>query len=226
MLEQVFRAIGRSSMWLGPAGAGSGMKLVLNAWLAFLVEGTAEIRVLVGTPGGGHAGLARALGGGPLAAGLATAKPSKMDARDDSPEFALRWTLKDVDLAVAQTGHQALSAAAAIGVRWWTLVQDGLGNRDASAARHRLAAAGGGARGPGASIDRRAPGCCCRAWVSKLVAGSCAGPGHGISPRAGVNAGHRPRRALRGRPPRSQCAPPPREGDQSRSAARRRRERP
>jgi 3-hydroxyisobutyrate dehydrogenase len=46
LLEPVFAAIGSTTRWLGPAGAGSRLKLVLNTWLAFLVEGIAETAAL------------------------------------------------------------------------------------------------------------------------------------------------------------------------------------
>ncbi len=38
-LESVFKVFGPATLWLGPADAGSGMKLVVNAWLAFRTEG-------------------------------------------------------------------------------------------------------------------------------------------------------------------------------------------
>ncbi len=45
-LEPVFGVLGRSTLWLGPAGTGSRMKLVLNTWLAFQTEGAAEAAAL------------------------------------------------------------------------------------------------------------------------------------------------------------------------------------
>src|SRR6266568_1817162 len=41
-LEPVFDALGRRTLWLGDAGQGMRLKLVLNAWLAFVMEGLAE----------------------------------------------------------------------------------------------------------------------------------------------------------------------------------------
>ncbi len=35
--------LGRRTLWLGAAGAGSRLKLVLNTWLAFEVEAAAEV---------------------------------------------------------------------------------------------------------------------------------------------------------------------------------------
>src|SRR5258708_3958837 len=42
LLAPVFDAIGLRTLWLGPAGSGSRLKMVLNIWLAFLIDGIAE----------------------------------------------------------------------------------------------------------------------------------------------------------------------------------------
>ena len=47
-LEPIF---GSRTMWLGEAGMGSRLKLVLNSWLAFLMEGIAESVALANTLG-------------------------------------------------------------------------------------------------------------------------------------------------------------------------------
>ena len=38
----MFDAIGAKTLWLGEAGAGSRLKLVINTWLLALTEGLAE----------------------------------------------------------------------------------------------------------------------------------------------------------------------------------------
>ena len=40
--QPTFSAIGRKTVWLGAAGQGSRMKLVVNAYLSFLIGGVAE----------------------------------------------------------------------------------------------------------------------------------------------------------------------------------------
>ncbi len=139
MLEPVFSAIGSRTLWLGPAGAGSRLKLVLNTWLAFLVEGIAESAALADSLGVNHEALISALQGGPLAAGLALAKLAKIDAGDDSPDFSLRWAVKDVDLAVSAAGDWRLPTAAAIARHWHQLASASLADLDVSAARRGLA---------------------------------------------------------------------------------------
>ena len=41
-VEPVFAAIAKGTRWLGPAGAVSRMKLVVNAWLIAMMQGIAE----------------------------------------------------------------------------------------------------------------------------------------------------------------------------------------
>ena len=137
-LTPVFGAIGSRTLWLGEAGAGSRLKLVLNTWLAFLMEGIAESAALADTLGVDHEALRDALQGGPLNAPAALAKLAKIDAGDESPDFSLRWAAKDVDLALAEAGQQTLPVTEAIGRRWHQLIEAGLGGADVSAARHGL----------------------------------------------------------------------------------------
>ena len=46
--QPVFSAIGRKSVWLGEAGQGSRLKLVVNAYMSILIEGVAEALELAG----------------------------------------------------------------------------------------------------------------------------------------------------------------------------------
>ena len=67
VLQPVFGALGRATLWLGPAGAGSRMKLALNTWLAFQVKGAAEVAALAAQLGVAAPDLMDALRGNPLA---------------------------------------------------------------------------------------------------------------------------------------------------------------
>jgi 3-hydroxyisobutyrate dehydrogenase len=137
-LQPVFGAMGSRTIWLEETGDGSRLKLVLNSWLAFLMEGIAESAALADTLGLDHAVLADALRGSSLEAPFALAKLAKIDAGDETPDFALRWATKDIDLALAEAGTTTLPVAAAISRRWHDLVDAGLGEADVSAARHGL----------------------------------------------------------------------------------------
>jgi 3-hydroxyisobutyrate dehydrogenase len=132
-LEAVYSAIGRRTLWLGDAGRGSRLKLVLNTWLAFLIEGVAEADALAQRLGVTRHEFMDALDGSPLAAGIALAKLHKIDTGDFAPEFALDWALKDVDLALTSIGEGHLPATEAISHEWHAAVDQGFGRLDVSA---------------------------------------------------------------------------------------------
>jgi 3-hydroxyisobutyrate dehydrogenase len=133
-----FSAIGRKTVWLGDAGQGSRMKLVVNAYMSILIEGVAEALELASQLGIGDAGLAEVIEGGPLDAPIADAKLHKMERGDFAPEFPLEWALKDVDLAIAAAGGGTLPLLAALARQWHAAVDAGHGREDVSAARLAL----------------------------------------------------------------------------------------
>ena len=133
-----FSAIGRKTVWLGDAGQGSRMKLVVNAYMSILIEGVAEALELAGQLGIDDAKLAEAIEGGPLDAPIADAKLHKMERGDFAPEFPLEWALKDVDLAIEAAGGDTLPVLAALSRQWRAAVDGGHGREDVSAARLAL----------------------------------------------------------------------------------------
>ncbi len=138
-----FAAMARKTVWLGEAGQGSRMKLVVNAYMSTLIEGVAEALELASRLGVDPARLAEAIEGGPLDAPIADAKLHKMERGDFAPEFPLEWALKDVDLAVAATGGDHLPVLAALSRQWHAAVDAGHGREDVSAARLALGQTGG-----------------------------------------------------------------------------------
>ena len=139
VVRPVFDVIGRKTVWLGEAGQGSVMKLVVNAYLSILIEGVAETMDLADRFGIAHQQLAEVIEGGPLDAPLAGAKLHKMDRGDYAAEFPLEWALKDVDLAIGAAGGQAPPLLAALSGQWHAAVAAGYGRQDISAARLALA---------------------------------------------------------------------------------------
>jgi 3-hydroxyisobutyrate dehydrogenase len=138
VLRRAFDAIGRKTVWLGAAGQGSRMKLVINAYMSILIEGVAEALELAGDLGISPAALGDAIEGGPLDAPIADAKLHKMRAGDYAPEFPLQWALKDVDLAIAAANGDGLPLLAALSRQWRAAVDAGHGREDVSAARLAL----------------------------------------------------------------------------------------
>ena len=117
-VRPVFSVIGRKTVWLGKAGQGSRMKLVVNAYMSILIEGVAEALELAARLGIDDSQLAEAIEGGPLDAPIADAKLHKMERGDFAPEFPLEWALKDVDLAIGAAGDDELPLLAALSRQW------------------------------------------------------------------------------------------------------------
>ncbi len=138
LVRPAFSAIGRKTVWLGEAGQGSRMKLVVNAYMSILIEGVAEALELAGRVGIDTSKLAEAIEGGPLDAPIADAKLHKMQRGDFAPEFPLEWALKDVDLAIDAAGGETLPLLAALSRQWRAAVDAGHGREDISAARLAL----------------------------------------------------------------------------------------
>jgi 3-hydroxyisobutyrate dehydrogenase len=99
-VQPIFDAIGRRTLWVGPAGSGTRLKLVLNNWLASITEATAETLALTGALGLEPGLFLDAIAGGPLEAPYAATKGRAMLAGEFTPGFALRLALKDVRLAL------------------------------------------------------------------------------------------------------------------------------
>jgi 3-hydroxyisobutyrate dehydrogenase len=133
-----FAALGRSTVWLGEAGQGSRMKLVVNAYMSTLIEGVAEALELASRLGIDPDELAAAIAGGPLDAPIAGAKLHQMERGDYAPEFPLEWALKDVDLALSAAGGDSLPLLAALSRQWHSAVAGGHGREDVAAARLAL----------------------------------------------------------------------------------------
>ena len=138
IVSLAFSAIGRKAVWLGEAGQGSRMKVVVNAYMSTLIEGVAEALELASLLGIDPAKLDETIEGGPLDAPIADAKLHKMERGDYAPEFPLEWALKDVDLALEAAGDAKLPVLDALSRQWRAAVEAGHGREDVSAARLAL----------------------------------------------------------------------------------------
>jgi 3-hydroxyisobutyrate dehydrogenase len=142
VVRPAFSAIGRKTVWLGEAGQGSRLKLVVNAYMSILIEGVAEAMELAGRFGIDPSALDDAIEGGPLDAPLADAKLHKMERADFAPEFPLEWALKDVDLALTEADGATAPLLAELSRQWHAAVDAGHGRQDISAALLALGGAG------------------------------------------------------------------------------------
>ena len=100
-LEPVFEALGRKTLWLGEAGAGTRLKLVCNAWVLALLAGTAQSVALARGLGLDPQDFFRVLDGGHLDVPFARVKGAAMIAGQYPVGFALTGALKDSGLILA-----------------------------------------------------------------------------------------------------------------------------
>jgi 3-hydroxyisobutyrate dehydrogenase len=94
----IFDAVGKKTLWLGEAGAGSRLKVVTNSWIVALVEGLAETLALAEGIGVDPAKLLEAISDGPLDSGYAQMKGKAMIDRSFEPAFKLSLATKDAGL--------------------------------------------------------------------------------------------------------------------------------
>ena len=133
-VQPVFDAIGSRTLWLGPAGNGSRLKLVLNNWLASQVEAVAETLALTEALGVDPQLFLDTIDDGPLGSPYAVAKARGMLAGEFAPGFALRLAYKDIGLALDAAREQELElpVSSATAARWREAIADGHGDEDVS----------------------------------------------------------------------------------------------
>jgi 3-hydroxyisobutyrate dehydrogenase len=138
-VQPVFDVLGRRTLWLGPAGAGSGLKLAINNWAIVQMEALAETLALTASLGVDPAHLIEALEDLPLGSPYAVNKGRAMLAGKLDPGFPLRLAVKDADLvldAAKETGVD-LPLTATVRPKWQEVVESGYGDEDLSAAVRR-----------------------------------------------------------------------------------------
>ena len=131
VLVPVFGALGRATVWLGPAGNGTRVKVVLNNWLADLTETAAETLSFARQLGLDPAVIVDLLESTPLGSPYAVQKARVMLAGDFSPAFAL----KDAELAeqAARASGATLALTAALLPRWRRTAASGHADDDLAA---------------------------------------------------------------------------------------------
>ena len=91
-------AIGSKTLWLGPAGAGSRLKLVCNSWVFMVTAGVAQAVAGARALGVDPRGFLAAIEGGPLDAPYVHVKSGLMLDGEFPPSFALGGAAKDARL--------------------------------------------------------------------------------------------------------------------------------
>jgi 3-hydroxyisobutyrate dehydrogenase len=138
LVQPVFDAIGQRTIWLGPSGNGSRMKLVNNVLLAFTAEGVANSLALAHRLGLQLPTVVEAFDGGPLISAWESAKLHRIVESNYSAEFALTLALKDVHLALSDGGPERFKVLAALATEWEEIVERGLGLEDVTVVTQAL----------------------------------------------------------------------------------------
>jgi 3-hydroxyisobutyrate dehydrogenase len=126
----LFEALGQRTTWVGPAGAGSRLKLVNNTWLAFGSESVATSIALAQRLGLEPQSVVDALSGSAIVSAWQEAKLHRIANGEFTPQFALSLALKDVHLALQMADVDHYAALAALAAEWQHAVDEGLGDQD------------------------------------------------------------------------------------------------
>ena len=126
----LFDALGRQTLWVGPVGTGTRVKVINNTWLAFGAEAVDASVALAHRLGVDTGTMVAALEAGPLVSPWQSAKLARVVNGDFSPQFALRLALKDVRLALDAAGDDQFPALRCLADEWQQAVATGLGDQD------------------------------------------------------------------------------------------------
>ena len=139
----LFDALGQRTIWVGPLGAGSRMKLVNNTLLAFTAEGVGASIALAHRLGVETETVIDALDGGPLVSPWESAKLQRIAKGDYSPQFSLALALKDVHLALESVEAGRFESLASLAREWERAVDQDLGDQDLTVITRALEDPGG-----------------------------------------------------------------------------------
>jgi 3-hydroxyisobutyrate dehydrogenase len=98
LLSPVLDALGSRTLWLGPAGTGSRLKMACNAWLLMITAGTAQSVALARGLGVDPQRFLDAIEGGPLDTPYAHIKGANMIGGEFPVSFSLGGAAKDARL--------------------------------------------------------------------------------------------------------------------------------
>jgi 3-hydroxyisobutyrate dehydrogenase len=142
-ITPLFDALGRQTLWVGPVGTGTRVKIVNNTWLAFGAEAVDASVALAHRLGIDTQTIVDALGAGPLVSPWQSAKLQRIAQGDFTPQFALRLALKDVRLALDSAGDDSFAALSCLADEWQRAVAAGLGDQDLTVVSQALELQGG-----------------------------------------------------------------------------------
>ncbi|MEA2151269.1 MAG: 3-hydroxyisobutyrate dehydrogenase [Solirubrobacteraceae bacterium] len=107
-MAPIFDVVGKRTMWVGDAGAGTRLKIAVNTWILSIVEGAAETLALAEGLGLDPTLVLDAVAGGPLDLPYLQMKGKAMIARSFEPAFRLALAAKDAALVEDAAAGQGL----------------------------------------------------------------------------------------------------------------------
>ncbi|HEX4720647.1 MAG TPA: NAD(P)-dependent oxidoreductase [Thermoleophilaceae bacterium] len=133
-VEPTFDAVGQKTLWIGEAGQGNRLKVVVNVWIVSVVEGAAETLALAEGLGVDPKLFFDAVEGGALDLPYLKVKGTMMMERSFEPSFRLALAAKDARLAAeaAEDAHLDLPLLEAVASRM-SAASDDHGDEDLSA---------------------------------------------------------------------------------------------
>lgn len=134
----LFNAIGQRTIWVGPAGDGSRLKVVNNTWLAFASEAVVASLAVARRLKLPAEVVVNAFSDGPLVSPWQEAKLERVARGEYSPEFSLALALKDVRLALQVTDEDQFAALAGLAEEWQRAQARGLGDQDLTVVERTL----------------------------------------------------------------------------------------
>ena len=133
--EKIFGAVGSKTVWLGEAGEGSRLKLVVNNWIVGLLGVLAETVAFAEAIGVDPAKFLDTIEGGPLGLPYAQIKGSMMVEEDFPTSFSAKLARKDAALVLDAAEARALRMriTETVAARFDEAIQAGHGEEDMAA---------------------------------------------------------------------------------------------
>ena len=133
--EPVFGAVGSKTVWLGGAGEGSRLKLVVNNWIVGLLGVLAETISFARATGVDPRKFLETIEGGPLGLPYAQIKGAMMIDRDFPTSFSAKLARKDAGLVLeaAEGAGLDMVLARAVAARFDEAIEAGHGEEDMAA---------------------------------------------------------------------------------------------
>ncbi len=133
--EPVFGAVGSKTVWLGAAGEGSRLKLVVNNWIVGLLGVLAETIAFARATGVDAQKFLETIEGGPLGLPYAQIKGAMMIGEDFPTSFSAKLARKDAALVLEAAEARGLDMAvsSAVVARFDEAIEAGHGDEDMAA---------------------------------------------------------------------------------------------